>query len=165
MNVCVQACVCTWMCVYRHVCVQACVWTWMCVYIQCGVRSSCHGGTPAFLPALWSVVLGRYRHGAQSPNSASPPDETQAAVCIKCDYDTERRKDGRTVTRHTFILNSSLLYLNRKSDRVRWSKVVGRNTRTKCKFPGNEPWGRRTGGRSLFRNRVCLSFNLRGNRV
>lgn len=45
----------------------------------------------------------------------------------------------------TFILNSSLLYLNRKSDSVRWSNVVGRNTRTKCKFPGNEPWERNTG--------------------
>lgn len=42
----------------------------------------------------------------------------------------------------TFILNSSLLTLKKTSDSVRWRKVLGRSTRTKCKFPGKEPWKR-----------------------
>lgn len=39
----------------------------------------------------------------------------------------------------TFILNSSLLNLNKMSDSVRCSRAVGRSTRTSCRFPGNEP--------------------------
>lgn len=44
-----------------------------CVFLQCGGRSSFHGGTPVFLPALLSVVQDQCRHGAQSLNSALLP--------------------------------------------------------------------------------------------
>lgn len=52
---------------------QCALYMWVWVLVQCGVRSSCHGSTPAFLPALSSVVQDQCRHGAQSLNSALPP--------------------------------------------------------------------------------------------
>lgn len=40
----------------------------------------------------------------------------------------------------TFILNSSLLNLNKMSEIVRWKSVVGLSTSTSCRLPGKEPY-------------------------
>lgn len=56
----------------------------------------------------------------------------------------------------TFILNSSLLTLKQTSDSVRWRKVLGRSTRTKCMFPGKEPWKREERNVLALIQSVCL---------